>query len=100
VTAAPGSNHDWGARLAARQLTERSGPRVICAFDTRARAVDDRSQYGPDKAESTLLIDATQKHPMTPLARAAGLSSGRVKASLTAAPFQQGEGNFVAPIQP
>jgi 4-hydroxy-3-polyprenylbenzoate decarboxylase len=26
------------------------------------------SQYGPDKAESTLLIDATQKHPMAPLA--------------------------------
>ena len=26
------------------------------------------SQYGPNKAESTLLIDATQKHPMAPLA--------------------------------
>ncbi|MPZ45134.1 MAG: UbiD family decarboxylase [Betaproteobacteria bacterium] len=26
------------------------------------------SQYGPDKSESTLLIDATQKHPMAPLA--------------------------------
>ena len=26
------------------------------------------SQYGPSKAESTLLIDATQKHPMAPLA--------------------------------
>jgi tripartite-type tricarboxylate transporter receptor subunit TctC len=29
VTAAPGSNHDWGARLAARQLTERVGQRVV-----------------------------------------------------------------------
>ena len=26
------------------------------------------SQYGPQKSESTLLIDATQKHPMAPLA--------------------------------
>jgi 4-hydroxy-3-polyprenylbenzoate decarboxylase len=26
------------------------------------------SQYGPEKAESTLLIDATQKYPMAPLA--------------------------------
>ena len=26
------------------------------------------SQYGPDVSESTLLIDATQKHPMAPLA--------------------------------
>ena len=26
------------------------------------------SQYGPNKAESTMLIDATQKHPMAPLA--------------------------------
>jgi UbiD family decarboxylase len=26
------------------------------------------SQYGPDKSESTLLIDATQKYPMAPLA--------------------------------
>jgi 4-hydroxy-3-polyprenylbenzoate decarboxylase len=26
------------------------------------------SQYGPDQSESTLLIDATQKHPMAPLA--------------------------------
>jgi 4-hydroxy-3-polyprenylbenzoate decarboxylase len=26
------------------------------------------SQYGPNKSESTMLIDATQKHPMAPLA--------------------------------
>jgi 4-hydroxy-3-polyprenylbenzoate decarboxylase len=26
------------------------------------------AQYGPDQSESTLLIDATQKHPMAPLA--------------------------------
>lgn len=26
------------------------------------------AQYGPDKSESTMLIDATQKHPMPPLA--------------------------------
>jgi 4-hydroxy-3-polyprenylbenzoate decarboxylase len=26
------------------------------------------SQYGPDESESTMLIDATQKHPMAPLA--------------------------------
>lgn len=29
VTAAPGSNHDWGARLSAQQLTERVGQRVV-----------------------------------------------------------------------
>ena len=29
VTAAPGSNHDWGARLAAQELTPRIGQRVI-----------------------------------------------------------------------
>ena len=26
------------------------------------------SQYGPDQSESTMLVDATQKHPMAPLA--------------------------------
>ena len=29
VTAAPGSNHDWGARLTAQELTPRIGQRVI-----------------------------------------------------------------------
>src|ERR1043166_452515 len=29
VTAAPGSNHDWGARLVAHELTSRIGQRVI-----------------------------------------------------------------------
>src|SRR5215212_1882212 len=29
VTAAPGSNHDWGARLVAHELTPRIGQRVI-----------------------------------------------------------------------
>jgi len=29
MTAAPGSNHDWGARLAAHELTPRLGQRVI-----------------------------------------------------------------------
>jgi tripartite-type tricarboxylate transporter receptor subunit TctC len=29
VTAAPGSNHDWGARLTAQELTPRAGQRVI-----------------------------------------------------------------------
>src|SRR5687768_2975670 len=29
VTATPGSNHDWGARLAAQELTPRLGQRVI-----------------------------------------------------------------------
>jgi tripartite-type tricarboxylate transporter receptor subunit TctC len=29
VTAAPGSNHDWGARLSAQELTPRVGQRVI-----------------------------------------------------------------------
>lgn len=29
VTAAPGSNHDWGARLSAQELTKRLGQRVI-----------------------------------------------------------------------
>jgi tripartite-type tricarboxylate transporter receptor subunit TctC len=29
VTAAPGSNHDWGARLSAQELTNRIGQRVV-----------------------------------------------------------------------
>jgi tripartite-type tricarboxylate transporter receptor subunit TctC len=57
VTATPGSNHDWGARLAAQELTPRIGQRVI--VENRGTIAIEVAKDAPADGYTLLFYGAT-----------------------------------------
>ena len=57
VTATPGSNHDWGARLAAQELTPRIGQRVI--VENRGTIAIEVAKDAPPDGYTLLFYGAT-----------------------------------------
>src|SRR5687768_556619 len=57
VTATPGSNHDWGARLAAQELTPRIGQRVI--VENRGTIAIEVAKDAPPDRYTLLFYGAT-----------------------------------------
>ena len=58
VTAAPGSNHDWGARLTAQELTPRLGQRVIVE-NRGSIAIEYVAKEAPPDGHTLLFYGAT-----------------------------------------
>src|SRR5688572_4466748 len=57
VTATPGSNHDWGARLTAQELTPRIGQRVI--VENRGTIAIEVAKDAPPDGYTLLFYGAT-----------------------------------------
>src|SRR5687768_4323643 len=57
VTATPGSNHDWGARLTAQELTPRMGQRVI--VENRGTIAIEVAKDAPPDGYTLLFYGAT-----------------------------------------